>query len=271
MTSSGGDGSKGGAAMTEVTSNAAPGTPNWIDLGIPDLRRAKEFYGALFGWEFEEGTEETGWYTMCLLRGRSVAAIMPHPDPKASEFWWNAYFATDDCDGTVKRITDAAGTVVMGPMDVMDAGRMAMVIDPAGAQFGLWQGRAHIGAGIINEPGSIAWTELETPDAKAAREFYATAFERPVEPMAEPGFDYSTINVGDRPVAGIWGAPEHGKSRWVTYFAVDDTDAAVRIATEAGGTVDKPAQDSPYGRFAVLKDPFGAVFSVIMLTDNLPT
>jgi predicted enzyme related to lactoylglutathione lyase len=256
--------------MTEMTKNAPNGTPNWIDLGIPDLERAERFYGALFGWEFDEGPPETGRYTMCLLRGLPVAAIMPNPDPAATEFWWNSYFATDDCDGATKRITDANGTVVMEPMDVMDAGRLVMALDPHGGQFGLWHGTGHIGTRFREEPGSMAWSELETPDTTVSGEFYASVLERPVESMGVTGFDYSTVNVDGRPVAGLWGVPERSTSRWVTYFAVEDTDAAVRIATDAGGTVEKPAQDSPYGRFAMLRDPFGATFSVMVLADNRP-
>jgi predicted enzyme related to lactoylglutathione lyase len=257
--------------MTEITSNAANGTPAWVDIGIPDLERAEEFYGALFGWEFDEGPPETGRYTMCLLRGQQVAAIMENPDPNATAFWWNAYFATDDVDGALKRITDAGGRVVMEAMDIMDQGRMAMATDPLGGQFGLWQGRAMIGARIVGEPGSMAWTEQETPDTKASSSFYAAVFERPVEPMGVPDFDYSTIQVDGQPVAGIWGMPERDTARWVTYFAVDDTDAAVRVAAEKGGTVERAAQDSPYGRFALLKDPFGATFSVLTMAENPPT
>ncbi len=128
--------------MSEVTTNQPLGTPTWVDLGVPDLDRAMEFYGALFGWTFNVGPEETGRYTTCLLRGKPVAAIMPNPDPNASEFWWNVYLATDDCDETARRATAAGGRLLVEPMDVMDQGRMAVVGDPVGAQFGLWQGKA---------------------------------------------------------------------------------------------------------------------------------
>ena len=98
------------------------------------------FYGALFGWDFEVGPPETGRYTMCRLQGRAVAALMPNPDPNADAFWWNVYLATDDCDQTAERVRAAGGELLMEPMDVMGQGRMAIVRDPVGAQFGLWQG-----------------------------------------------------------------------------------------------------------------------------------
>src|SRR4029453_6109224 len=128
--------------MSFVTQNPPDGTPTWIDLGIPDPERAMAFYGALFGWEFEVGPPESGGYTQCLLGGRRVAALVRNPDPDATEFWWNMYLATGDCDATARRVVDAGGTLVTAPMDVLDQGRMAIAKDPVGAQFGLWQGRA---------------------------------------------------------------------------------------------------------------------------------
>jgi predicted enzyme related to lactoylglutathione lyase len=118
--------------MTYVTDNQPDGTPTWIDLGIPDLERAMEFYRALFGWEYDVGSAEYGHYTTCLLHDRPVAALLPNPDPNTTDFWWNVYFATDDCDGTAKRITEAGGALLMAPMDVMDQGRMASQATPSG-------------------------------------------------------------------------------------------------------------------------------------------
>lgn len=130
--------------MSYVTANPPDGTPTWIDLGIPDLDRAMAFYRTLFDWGFDVGPAQSGHYTTCLLRGRPVAAMMPDTDPAATDFWWNMYFATGDCDGTAKRIADAGGAVLSPPMDVMDRGRMAIardygriaaIVDPFGAEF----------------------------------------------------------------------------------------------------------------------------------------
>jgi uncharacterized protein len=249
--------------MTEITGTHPRGVPNWVDLGVPDLARAKDFYGALFGWEFVDGQEETGYYTMCLLRGKPVAALAPSDDDSAGH-WWNVYFSADDVDGAAKRITDGGGTLVLEPVDVMDQGRMLIAKDPAGAQFGLWHGRAHTGAQIVNEPGSACWHELTTADtaAAAAATFYGSVLDRPVESMGVPGFDYRTVKVGEESVAGVYGVPGD-PVRWTVYFAVDDADEAARKVTEAGGAVTSAAKDSPYGRFAVVTDPFGAELAVM--------
>jgi len=249
--------------MSYVTSNQPNGTPTWVDLGIPDLDRAIEFYGALFGWEFDVGPEEYGRYTMCKLQGRPVAALMQNPDPEAKEFWWNVYLATDDCDGTAKRVTDAGGTVLMAPMDVMDQGRMAMVRDTVGAQFGLWQGRAHIGAQVVNQPNSLLRNDLATPTPEPAREFYRTVFDFTLDGNPDlPEMDFTFLRRPDgHEVGGILGMPGAAASKWTTLFEVADTDAAVERAVAAGGTSSAP-MDFVYGRLATITDPFGAEFSV---------
>lgn len=257
--------------MTHVTSNAPDGTPNWIDIGVPDLERAKTFYGTLLGWRFEDAGEEAGHYNTCTLGGEPVAGMMKNPEDQPDVYWWNVYFAADDCDGLVKRVTDAGGEVVVPAMDVMDLGRMAVVADPQGGQFGLWQGRSHVGSRVVNDPGSFVWNELVTPDSEAAGEFYRAVFGYELEPIPG-GMDYKALRrAGDgRYVGGILGGSDivlgggtTPVSAWMTYFAVDDADEAVRKVRAGGGTVDSEPQDSPYGRSAAVRDPFGVPFHVM--------
>ena len=249
--------------MSEVTASQPNGTPTWVDLGIPDLDRAMEFYGALFGWEFDVGPEEAGRYTMCLLRGKPVAAMMPNVDSGATEFWWNMYLATDDCDGTAKRIADAGGTVLQAPMDVMDQGRMAIARDPVGAQFGLWEARAFIGAQRVNEPNAMLRNDLVTPTPEPARAFYATVFDYTLDSNSRlPDADFTFLRRPDgHDIAGIFGEPGATSSRWMTMFMVDDADAAAARARAAGGSATDPI-DGVYGRLAEIADPFGASFRI---------
>jgi predicted enzyme related to lactoylglutathione lyase len=250
--------------MSIVTASQPDGTPTWIDLGIPDLDRALEFYRQVFGWDYDVGPAQAGRYTTCLLRGRPVAGIMQNDDPAATGYWWNVYFATADCDGTAKRIVDAGGTVVTAPMDVMDQGRMAIARDPVGAQFGLWQANAHIGAQVVNEPGSLVRNDLVTANPEPARAFYAAVFGYTLDRNADlPEFDFTFLRRPDgHEIGGIMGLPDAVSSTWTTTFEVDDTDAVVARATAAGGTC-SPPEDFLYGRMATIVDPFGAEFSVI--------
>jgi uncharacterized protein len=250
--------------VSYVTSNQPDGTPTWIDLGIPDLDRAMAFYRALFGWDFDVGPEETGRYATCLLDGRAAAGLAPNPDPDATAFWWNVYLATSDCDGTAKRVTDAGGTLVQPPMDVMDQGRMALARDPVGAQFGLWQGRARVGCEVVNEPGALVRNDLVTPNPEPARAFYAAVFGFTLDGNQDlPGFDFTFLRRPDgHEVGGVIGVPDAPSSAWSTTFEVADSDAVAAAAGAAGGRATAP-EEFVYGRMATITDPFGTEFSVI--------
>jgi predicted enzyme related to lactoylglutathione lyase len=250
--------------MSLVTENQPDGTPTWIDLGVPDLDRAMAFYGSLFGWEFDVGPAATGHYTTCLLRGQRVAALARDPDPDATRRWWNVYLATADCDATARRVTDAGGTLVQGPMDLMDQGRVALADDPVGARFGLWEGRAHIGAQVVNEPGSLVRNDLVTPTPEPARAFYAAVFGFALDRNEDlPDFDFTFLRRPDgHEIGGVMGLPDALRSAWTTTFEVADTDAVVERAAAGGGGAGAP-EDFLYGRMATITDPFGAEFSVI--------
>ncbi len=259
--------------MPEMNTPYKPGTPCWIDLMVPDQQAALDFYRDLFGWQGEVGPPETGGYAVCTLKGKPVAGIMKAmnpdgtvPDPMPPTVW-TTYLATDDIDGTVKSVTDAHGTIMMGPMDVMDLGRMSVIVDPTGAVVGLWQAGTFDGAGIVNEHGALIWNELSTPDVPAASAFYSAVLPVTTTPSEMPGAEgYIEFQVAGRTVGGMMdnatlppGTPPH----WQPYFSVDDVDDIQAAAVRAGGTVLAPAFDMAAGRMAVLADPQGGPFSVI--------
>lgn len=251
--------------MSFVTSSPPDGTPTWIDLGVPDLDRAKAFYRALFGWEFDTvGGAEAMHYTFCLHKGRTAAALAVNPDPNAGDFWWTMYFATADCDATATRITDAGGTLVYPPMDILDQGRMALATDPVGAQFGLWQAATHVGCEIVNEPGALVRNDLVTATPEPARTFYQAVFDYTLDGNPDiPEYDFTFLRRRDgKEIGGILGDRSASTSRWATVFEVAGTDAVARAATAAGGTATTP-EDAVYGRSSTITDPFGTEFSVI--------
>lgn len=249
--------------MSILTANQPAGTPTWIDLGIPDLDRAMAFYGALFGWEFDVGPQETGSYTTCLLRGHRAAGMMANTDQDATRFWWQVYFATDDCDATAERVVDAGGTLVHAPMDAMGQGRLAVARDPVGAQFGLWQGGASIGAEVVNEQGALLRNDLVTPTPEPARAFYRAVFDFTLDGNQDlPGLDFTFLRRPDgHEIGGIVGLPGAPGSAWGTLFEVADADAAVARAVAGGGRATTP-EDFVYGRTATITDPFGTEFTV---------
>jgi len=242
------------------------GTPCWVDLGVTDIPTAQEFYGGLFGWDIQDTGPESGGYRMCEIDGQPVAGIGPKMDPNMPTFW-TTYLATEDADVTAAKIKAAGGQVIVEPFDVMDVGRMAIAMDPGGAAFGIWQAKLHTGIRLANEPGSLIWSENMSRNYEANKAFYNTVFGYSYGDIGAEGMNYATLDLDGRSVGGIGeiGAemPAEMPANWGTYFAVDDTDAAVAKVTELGGSVVAPAWDSPYGRMAVVSDNQGAVFSLM--------
>lgn len=253
--------------MSTVTRHT-PGTPAWFDLMTSDAPGAQAFYAALFGWEIVDSGPEYGHYGMCKLGGRNAAGMGQKPADAPWPSSWTVYFAVENTDATCASIEAAGGTVTLPPMTVGSEGRMAMVVDPTGAAFGLWQPLDHIGAEVRDEPGAMAWCEVNTRDSDAATAFYKEVFGLEARRLPGDAMVYYTLHEGESAVAGVlqmnalWeGVPPH----WMAYFAVADTDVACARVAELGGKVSVPPFDTPYGRMAVVNDPQGAVFSIVKL------
>jgi uncharacterized protein len=266
-----------------------PGVPCWVDTSQPDPEAAVDFYGGLFGWEFEDvmppGSPRK--YFMARLRGGYVAAVGSPPEGAPPMAVWNTYVWVESADETAAKVRDAGGSVLTDPFDVMDSGRMAVFTDPAGAAFCAWQAKEHKGAQIVNEPGSVNFNDLHTRDPEGAKSFYGAVFgwgtlslggafmawtlpgygdylerddpelrERLAESGGPPGFENVVASLNpigdDQP-----DTPSH----WGLTFAVDDADAVASKAEELGGQVVVPPFDAPWVRMTILTDPQGATFT----------
>ncbi|MGW0823414.1 VOC family protein [Streptomyces sp. NPDC002845] len=255
-----------------LTTRYVTGAPNWLDLGTPDIDGASSFYGGLFGWQFQSGGPEAGGYGFFQLDGRTAAGGMQNP-PEQGPPSWTVYFQTPDADATAKAAEQAHGSVLMQPMDVMEHGRMAILADPAGVPFGIWQPARIKGLDVVVTPGSLCWLELYTPDLPAAAGFYNAVFGWETSAITFPEGTYTCVNpAGTEPEAMFGGIvpladdpteTETG-AYWLPYFEVTDTDATVGRAREQGGKVRMPATSMEgVGRFAKLADPYGARFAVL--------
>jgi len=242
-------------------SQYAPGTPSWVDLGSPDQPGAATFYGGLFGWTAEmDPRPEAGGYGMFMLGGKRVAGLGPQANPNMPPFW-AVYVSVADADETLAKATAAGGTVVMGPMDVFDSGRMGVIQDAVGSFVSIWQPEQHIGAEVVSEPGTFAWNELATADLPGARTFYQSVFGWGVQ--AEAGSDTAAIfTVDDQVVCGAHRANDGEFPAWSVWFAVEDCDSSAAKVADLGGSVIMPPSDMDFGRGAVVSDPQGAVFGI---------
>lgn len=246
-----------------------PGVPCWIDLGSPDLEASVGFYGALFGWDVPEAenAEQTGGYRLAMLNGKPVAGMMPLMQ-EGQPVAWSTYVSVADADATAAKVSESGGTMIAEPMDVLDLGRMAVFADPAGAFFGIWQPGTFVGAELVNENGAFTWSELNTRDPDAAKQFYGAVFGWSLEDKEFEGMGtYTMIQIGDGAVGGMFDmrgrVPDEVPPNWLTYFTVDDADTTAAKVAELGGGVNMGPVDIPPGRFAVVHDPHGGVFAVI--------
>src|SRR5690349_20315221 len=154
------------------------GVPCWIDSTQPDPDTAATFYAGLFGWEFENAMPagEPAKYLVARIRGGDVAAISSQWEGAPPEAVWNTYIWVDDADESAAKAREAGGGTVSGPVDVAEAGRMAVLADPEGAVFSVWQAREHKGARVVNEHGALNFNILKTGDLETAKRFYGAVF-----------------------------------------------------------------------------------------------
>ncbi len=268
--------------MPEFTSHS-PGAPSWAELDTTDEQGALSFYSALFGWADDPQEMVPGWfYHMQRLNGLEAASIYRQSEEERSQNvppHWNIYFTVNNVDETVEAVGRHGGSVVYGPVDVFDAGRMAICQDPQGAHFAIWQAGQHIGCRVKGETGAMCWNELTTTDRNAGVEFYVNVLGMERGEVMQP-MEYAMLRAGGTEVAGVMQiTPEMGEfpPHWSVYFGVDDVDAAVEQAQSLGATVHVPPtdivpmEDQPaIGRFAALGDPQGAAFSVFQPLMEMP-
>jgi predicted enzyme related to lactoylglutathione lyase len=251
--------------VAEFTKHEA-GTFSWADLSTTDLDAAVNLYKDLFGWQAEvEDVPGGGVYAMFRKNGKDVAAAAPQRDEeKGMPPHWNVYVTVDDAEQSAKQAESLGGTILAPAFDVEDYGRMAVIADPTGAVFCVWEAKKTIGAQLLLEEGALSWFELLTNDTEKAGAFYSELFGYTQEPFGEDG-TYTVFKRGEDQIAGMMTAPMEGiPNYWGLYFTADDVDVVTQKVKAAGGQAMMEPTDMPeVGRIAVLTDGQGAAFGVI--------
>lgn len=256
--------------MPTVTTHAL-GTFNWPELATKDQDGAKKFYSSLFGWEIkDQDMGPQGTYTIFTLGGSDVAALYTMDAGQASTGmppYWGTYITVEDADAAAAKAKTLGGTIIMEPFDVMEHGRMAVITDPQGATFCVWQAKKHCGVQVYGEPNSLGWTQLNAKDTGVAKKFYTELIGWKTQdmPMAQGG-DYTTWLKADGPAGGMMPMPPGvpAPSHWLPYFAVTNVDDAAKKAGSLGAATHVPPTDIPgIGRFSVHADPQGAAFALV--------
>ncbi|MBC7462539.1 MAG: VOC family protein [Thermoleophilia bacterium] len=251
-----------------------PGHWYYADLHTTDIDAATRFYVGLFGWSTADIHGGPHVYRTANVEGRAKAAITGLEQPGTPPHWFPYLYVTD-IDATLARVPELGGAISSPAFDVMDMGRMAVVHDPSGAAFGLWQDFQRVTT-VKGEHGSPSWYETHTTDINAVRRFftelvgwtyeanlmgdelvyYVASHPDQVEPMQQQAAGL----MQQTPSAAAEGAP----SMWTVYFNVDDVDATAKLAAELGGTVITGPLDIPgVGRTVSIADPQDAIFSAM--------
>jgi predicted enzyme related to lactoylglutathione lyase len=249
----------------------SPGSFCWIELATTDQNAAKNFYGKLFGWAVNDmPMGPNDFYSMFTLEGRYTAAgYTLRPDQRAQGVppHWMIYVAVESADAAAARAAQLGGKVLAPAFDVYDAGRMAVIQDPAGAFFCVWQAKKNAGTGIAGVDGTLCWADLSTPDQEGASQFYSGLFGWTIMKEDEkPGHNYFHIKNGEEFIGGIPPASHRDPNippHWLAYFSVSDCDTAAAKAKELGARfLMPPTTFEDVGRFAVVADPQGAAFAI---------
>ncbi len=249
----------------------APGEFCWVELGTTDQAAAADFYRQIFGWSAKNmpiGPDEV--YTMFQLEGRDAAAgFKLRPDQLSGDVPpnWHLYVAVESADATAARAEQLGGKILAAPSDVFEAGRMAVLQDPTGAVFSLWQPNKNPGTGITASHGTLCWADLSTPDQARAGQFYSELFGWQIMKEDEDSaHNYWHIKNGEEFIGGIppashrqAGTPAH----WLAYFTVSDCDATATAAKNLGAKLYMPPTDfENVGRISIMADPQGATFAI---------
>lgn len=262
------------------------GVPCYVDTGRKDPSSAIEFYGGLFGWEFENVSPDghPAYYT-ATLNGLLVAGLGEQPDMEWAPVW-NTYVRVEDADASAAKVSESGGKVTMPPFEIGPAGRMAAFDDPEGAALCILEPGQTRGSQLVNDPGAWVFSTLHTGDREGAEAFYGAVFGWTVGPADEdgsamvmkPGYkDFLAQKDPELParheqlgapegfgdvVATTMPASDGASPHWDVTFSVEDADASVARVSELGGEVLVDPFDAPWVRAAVVRDAEGVQFTV---------
>ncbi len=243
----------------------------WFELSTSDQTAAKQFYSALFGWQAEDssmGPDMT--YTMFRLKGRDVAGaytMKPEDRQLGIPPNWLIYVAVASADAAIASALEHGGSAMSPAIDIPNVGRMAVLQDPVGAVFAVFEPGNHKGVGIYGEPNAFCWADLQTPDRERTAPFYRSMFGWELLPGKDKDANgYLHIKNGEQFIGGLPEArnvPPSVMPHWLPYIQCTDCAAQTAKAEQLGARVIVPPTTVPEQlSYSVISDPQGAVFAL---------
>ena len=236
----------------------------WFEYLSTDIEKAKGFFGELFGWTTQTVPMPDGAYEMIASGGRTIGGYSAPPKGAPTHAHWLSHLGVADAKATAAQVTSLGGKLLQPPFKVGDFGTMAIVSDPHGGAFALWQ-PAKAEDAPAPTTNTFCWSELASSDPTASVAFYTAIGGFTATSMAMPTGAYHVLEAGGEPRAGVMAKmmPEQPHA-WLPYVQVASADKAADKAKQLGGTVMVPPTDVPnVGRFAILADPQGATIGLL--------
>jgi uncharacterized protein len=251
----------------------------WYELMTTDRNAALDYYEAVVGWIATEqaGASPDIGYTILSVEGRGMGGVIELSEEMrdgGARPGWVGYIGVGDTDALAKAIAEAGGKVLMGPDDIPDIGRFAMVADPGGAPF-------YIITPLPRDdppppadptaPGLVSWHELYSSlGDKAAFDFYSgqLGWETMEEMDMGPMGTYRIFGADGVQMGGMMRKPDNiPVDMWGFYFNVDGIDSAMGRIEANGGQVMMGPHEVPGGSWIVqARDPQGAAFALVSTT-----
>lgn len=250
-----------------VVNAHAQGMPCWIDASVSTSVEREgliDFYSALFGWTFEVNTPDTGFYSIARHNGNAVLGIGEQPDGRGN---WVTYFSTSDIERTIERVKANGGHVLSSPMQVMDVGRMALVMDPTGAVHGLWQPITFPGFEVVHEPNAPGWFDHVSEDTKSAAKYYENILSNGIEAEAQEGM--MILRRGEQWFASLSREDSsHQPPQWTPVFVVDSLERIRSRVRELGGKIVVDEMPVPGSAISIFQDPIVGTYMTVMQAEG---
>lgn len=252
---------------TTVQRQTGDGLFAWYDIMAVDEGVTNSFYSELFGWDFTAEPRPNDGYRMVTFHGQGLGGSLPFKTESGRSHWMG-YIQVTGIEEHVARARELGATIFVELMEIPNVGKFAVLDDPTGAPFYLYEivpeYRA-LSTGYDRGPGHIIWNELITNDLAAASVFYREIAGWELVPMSADAMSYTVAKVDGAPVAGLFQPQEPpATSAWIMSVNTADIDATIDKAVELGGKVVHAANTVPgVGRTAWIADPTGGVIGLL--------
>ncbi len=233
----------------------------WTDLSTFDREKTKEFYSTLFGWIFiDEQKQNKQDYSVAYKDGLAVAGVYTMPQKftdMGMPSFWMSYVRVENIKEALDRATQIKGIRIEIGITLFGSGKMALVRDPSGAGFTLYEGKDL--QGRQQKEHCFSWNVHHVKDVSIIREFYEKVLGWEIQKTSEPTI-YRVYNHG-KYIADIEEQSEAVRGSfqyWMPVISIVDIDITASQIENLGGNILVKLNKNQY----ICSDPQGGSFII---------